>query len=55
MKKIAVVEDEKMLFTALAAELSSDGFAVIGAPDGEAGLALVKKEMPDLVLLDIAP
>ena len=53
MKKIIVVEDETILQKALSIELLGAGFAVMSALDGEAGLALIKKEMPDLVLLDL--
>ena len=33
--------------------LSKEGFDVFSALDGEEGLALVKKEVPDLVFLDL--
>ncbi|MDP2630252.1 MAG: response regulator [Candidatus Uhrbacteria bacterium] len=50
---IAVIEDEEVMSKSLAGELEDAGFAVIKAFDGETGLALVLKEKPDLVLLDI--
>jgi DNA-binding response OmpR family regulator len=53
MKKIIVLEDEQVLQKALSIELLGAGFEVLSALDGEAGLALVKKELPDLVLLDL--
>ncbi len=53
MKKIIICEDEKVLQKALSIELLGAGFEVMSALDGEAGLELIKKEMPDLVLLDI--
>ena len=51
--KIVVVEDDRILLKALNVELLSGNFEVLSASDGEAGLALVKKEKPDLVLLDL--
>ena len=53
MKKIIVVEDEDVLVKALSIELLGAGFEVMSALDGEAGLALIQKEEPDLVLLDL--
>ena len=53
MEKIIVLEDEHVLQKALSIELLGAGFEVLSALDGEAGLALVKKELPDLVLLDL--
>ncbi len=53
MKKIIVCEDEQVLQKALSIELLGAGFEVMSALDGEAGLALIKKELPDLVLLDL--
>ena len=54
MKKIIILEDEQVLQKALSIELLGAGFEVMSALDGEAGLALIQKEMPDLVLLDLA-
>ena len=53
MKKIIIVEDETILQKALSIELLGAGFQVMSAQDGEAGLALIQKEIPDLVLLDL--
>ena len=53
MKKIIVVEDETILQKALSIELLGAGFQVMSALDGQAGLALIQKEIPDLVLLDL--
>ncbi|MDP2598338.1 MAG: response regulator [Candidatus Liptonbacteria bacterium] len=51
--KIAVIEDDLAMSKSLAGELEDADFTVVKAFDGEAGLALVLKEKPDLVLLDI--
>lgn len=53
MKKIIIVEDEQVLQKALSIELLGAEFQVLSALDGQAGLALIQKEKPDLVLLDL--
>ena len=53
MKKILFVEDESALQKAVTGALLREGFDVRAALTGEAGLALAKKEAPDLILLDI--
>ncbi len=52
-KKILVVEDEATLQKALNDVLAQEGYEVLSALDGAAGLDLAKKENPDLILLDI--
>jgi two-component system nitrogen regulation response regulator NtrX len=52
-QKILVVDDEDSIRTTLAGILEDDGFRVLFANDGVTALDVVKKEMPDLVLLDI--
>lgn len=51
--KIVVIEDEVDILEVINYNLSKEGFDVCSALDGEEGLALVKKEVPDLVLLDL--
>ena len=51
--KIAVIEDEADILEVIDYNLSKEGFDVCSALNGEEGLALVKKEGPDLVLLDL--
>jgi len=51
--KIAVIEDEADILEVINYNLSKEGFDVCSALDGEEGLALIKKEVPDLVLLDL--
>ena len=53
MAKIIFIEDEPALQKTLGGFLRDLGYSVISALDGEAGLALIKKERPDLVLLDL--
>ena len=51
--KIVVIEDEPDILEIIDYNLSKEGFEVCSALDGEEGLQLVKKEVPDLVLLDL--
>lgn len=53
MMKILVAEDEKALSHALDLKLTSAGFAVTVAVDGEEALSLLEKEHFDLLLLDL--
>jgi DNA-binding response OmpR family regulator len=53
MKSILFIEDESALQKTFGDLLGSRGYKVISALDGEIGLALAKKERPDLILLDI--
>ncbi|NTW22638.1 response regulator [Candidatus Falkowbacteria bacterium] len=53
MKKIAVIEDDKFLRKVYESKLPKEGFEVVSAGDGKSGLELIKKEKPDLVLLDL--
>lgn len=53
MKKILFIEDESALQKAVTSVLAEEGYQVLSALDGEIGLAIIKKEKPDLVLLDL--
>lgn len=53
MKKILIVEDEKFLSEMYQMKLEREGFEVTVAENGKEGLTLAKKEMPDLILLDL--
>jgi len=53
MTKILVIEDDKELLKGLIDNLTLEGYKVISAQDGERGLELVKKEHPDLIILDL--
>lgn len=52
-KKILVVEDDRALLGALAEKFTSEGFAVLSAKNGGAGLANALANHPDIILLDI--
>lgn len=53
MIKILFIEDESALQRAASQVLSEEGFQVFSALDGETGLEIAKKEVPDLILLDL--
>lgn len=53
MAKIVFIEDEPNLQKTLATFLIAQGYEVFAELDGEAGLAAVRREHPDLVLLDL--
>jgi DNA-binding response OmpR family regulator len=53
MHRLLVIEDELPMRTALADVLTAEGYRVLTAPDGEAGLQRALAEKPDLILLDI--
>ncbi|MDP3542370.1 MAG: response regulator transcription factor [Elusimicrobiota bacterium] len=51
-EKLLVVEDDKNLVKLLKYNLEKEGWRVLTAADGEAGLSALRKERPDLVVLD---
>ncbi|WP_420120523.1 response regulator [Nakamurella sp.] len=53
MRKVLVVDDEPPIRTVLRGFLQAGGFTVVEAADGAAALAEIRRERPDLVLLDI--
>lgn len=52
-KKILVVDNEQRIVDLLYKLLSKEGFTVFTATDGEGCLKLAKKEVPDLIVLDV--
>ncbi len=52
-KKVLVAEDDVFLSQLLSTRLEKAGISVLKAFDGEEALNLIKKERPDLILLDI--
>ncbi len=53
MKKILIIEDDTAISKMYQTSLKNDGYEVVAADDGDAGLEMAKKEKPDLILLDI--
>ena len=52
-KKILIVDDEPEFLEMLKIRLEANGYEVVCASDGWQGFELVKKDKPDLVILDI--
>ena len=53
MKKILFIEDAPDFQKEVGEALKLEEFEILAALDGEAGLELIKKEKPDLILLDL--
>jgi len=53
MPKILIVEDEPSMVAGLRDNFEFEGYSVITAPDGVAGLERALSEAPDLVILDV--
>jgi len=52
-KKILIIEDEEVLINVLKKKLIREDYDVLVAKNGNEGLVKIKKDKPDLVLLDI--
>lgn len=52
-KKILIVDDDVDLVRSLALNLKVNGFQVRTAGDAQSGLSAVRREKPDLIVLDI--
>ena len=52
--KILVIDDDEMILDVVSQALSREGFDVVTAIDGDAGIAAFKKENPVLILTDIS-
>ena len=52
-KKILIIEDEEVLISVLKKKLIREGYDISVAKNGVEGLAKMKKDRPDLILLDI--
>jgi CheY-like chemotaxis protein len=52
-EKILIIEDDYFLRDLMAKQLVKEGYEVFQAVDGEKGLEAAKKEIPDLILLDL--
>ncbi|MEP7162410.1 MAG: response regulator [Candidatus Moraniibacteriota bacterium] len=52
-KKICLVDDDENLREIYSLAFNREGFDVALAKDGEEGMALIKKEQPDVILLDL--
>ncbi|MEN8162957.1 MAG: response regulator transcription factor, partial [Acidobacteriota bacterium] len=51
--RVLVVEDDEAMAVALRDGFDYEGYEVLAAQDGEAGLAMARSEDPDLIILDV--
>jgi len=52
-KRILLVDDDAEIIESLRLALEANGYEVLIARDGNQGLALIERESPDLVILDM--
>jgi two-component system alkaline phosphatase synthesis response regulator PhoP len=52
-KKILVIEDDPGILLSLRDEFEFENYTVVTADNGEKGLEMVRKEKPDLIILDV--
>jgi CheY-like chemotaxis protein len=53
MRRLAIIDDDEIARYMLRQALASTGHTIVETTNGEDGIALVLRELPDLVLLDI--
>lgn len=53
MKKILIIEDEKILFEMYKFKFTKAGFKVLNSKDVEGGIKIAREEHPNLIILDI--
>lgn len=53
MPRILVIDDEQLLRATIVTTLTRAGFSVEEASDGQAGIAMFYKNLPDVVVTDI--
>ena len=51
--KVLLVEDDKMIIDMYTLKFNQEGYDIVQAENGKDGLALAKKNIPDIILLDI--
>jgi DNA-binding response OmpR family regulator len=52
-KKILIIDDNQQLLLALSARLKGNGYSLTCATDAISAIAVARKELPDLVILDL--
>jgi len=53
-RKILIVDDNEVILKTLSLKLRSNGYEVLTATDGAEAVGTIRRERPDLVLLDIS-
>lgn len=51
--KVLLVDDEKNILELVRYNLEKEGYLVLTAMEGDAAIALARKELPDLIVLDV--
>ena len=52
-RRVLVIEDEAALVATLSYNLRKNGYDVVSATDGVAGLQAARRERPDIIVLDL--
>jgi two-component system response regulator VicR len=52
-KRLAYIEDEEEMIDLVRLILGHRGYTVVGANGGQEGVKLIRKELPDMILLDL--
>jgi len=52
-KKVLMIDDDPEFIDAITNILDAKGYDVVSANDGKDGVAKAKKELPDIILLDV--
>lgn len=52
-KVVCIVDDDDNIRDIYSVKFEREGFVVVTAKDGEEGLQVIRKEQPDVILLDI--
>jgi len=52
-KKILIIDDNQIILRALSKKIASGGYEALTAADPSEGVAAVRRERPDLIVLDI--
>lgn len=53
MAKVLIIEDDPLILKIYSTRLTTDGYQVVTAEDGKAGLDVFEAEKPDLVVTDV--
>ena len=53
MTTIAIIEDDQVINQMYRMKFEAAGFEVVSASDGEAGVKVVQRANPDIILLDL--
>ena len=53
-KKILIVDDSVIILKTLSMKLTVSGYQVLTATDGGTAVSIVRRERPDLIVLDIS-